>query len=218
MLQFIYELYDPRTDIVGYVGITTDPNDRYKQHLGMIDGNRYKNSWISSILADSIKPGMRIREVIENDDERAFLAEKYWINFYLEQGIKLTNIQYVKKDEAIVEEIIDYPYDDIDKNAPSLTDWQVRVWRIGLGDANKTGKERKRAEIYISQLHHLFEINDLLGNVQGKTVREQLAFLRGMALNTPNVRFIKQSGKFLYHPEDYIFVVNVRELMAVVFP
>src|SRR5258707_14614414 len=97
MLQFIYKLYDPRTDITGYLGITIDPNERYKQHLSMVDGNWQKNAWIIGMLAEGVKPGMRIREVIENDDERAFLQEKYWIRFYLDQGINLTNIEYANK-------------------------------------------------------------------------------------------------------------------------
>jgi hypothetical protein len=218
MLQFIYELYGPRTDIVGYVGITADPNERYKQHLSMSDGNLGKQSWISNMLVRGVQPGMRIREVIENDDERALEQEKYWIRFYLEQGINLTNIEYATKKTEL-------PYEDISLDAPDaqntalpLTDWQIAVWRIVYGDASDTGKKGQRAKVTVGQLHNLFEINNLLGNVQGATVREQLVSLHAMLLNTPHVQFIKRSQRFLYQPESPVNPISARDLMATVFP
>ena len=218
MLQFIYELYDPRTDIIGYLGITIDPNERYKQHLSMSDNNRKKNAWIGSMLAEGVKPGMRIREVIENDDERAFQQEKYWIRHYLEQGINLTNIEYAdRKAESIIEPVYDIP-EGIQVEAPPLTDWQVTVWRIVYGDSSEIGRKLEKAKVTIGHLHNLFEINNLLDNVQGETLLEQLSFLRAMLINTPQVRYFKQSQRFLYENDQGYFSFNTRELMAIVFP
>lgn len=33
MLHFVYELVDPRTGAVVYVGITNNPNQRFQAHL-----------------------------------------------------------------------------------------------------------------------------------------------------------------------------------------
>jgi hypothetical protein len=216
MLQFIYELYDPRTsDIPGYLGITIDPNERYKQHLSMVDGNFEKNEWIGDMLSEGVQPGMRIREVIENDNERALQQERYWIRFYLDQGIDLTNIQCADKGVGIAEEIL-FVEDRIE--TPPLTDWQITVWGIGLGDAYSTGRKLQAAKATVGQLYNLFKINNVLDNIQGQSLQERLTFLRWMLLNTPNVQFIKQGQRFIYRPEKRYETRLLRDLQRVVFP
>lgn len=215
MLQFIYELYDPRTDVVGYVGITTDPNGRYKQHLSMVDGNLAKNTWINDMLAEGVQPGMRIREIIENDDERAYQQERYWIQFYLDQGTNLKNIQFVNRtDDQSTESI----YEGIQDDVPPLTDWQIKVWRTVYGDARDTGKKGQMARVTLGHLHSLFEMNNLLDNIQGEALDRQLAYLHAMLLVTPNVAFIKRSKRYLYQPEDRILMISAYDLCRVVFP
>lgn len=92
MLDFVYDLIDPRDDLPFYVGITNNPNERMMQHLLRDDSNEGKVARIKDIQAGGLTPKMHIIEVVEG---RSIAHEKetYWIQQYLAKGIKLTNIQ-----------------------------------------------------------------------------------------------------------------------------
>lgn len=95
MLYFVYELYDPRTGITGYVGITKDPNQRYFQHIqGQDSEGEKKQTWVDSLLAEGVKPKFRILETVESRVE-AGNQERYWIKYYKDQGIQLANTRLV---------------------------------------------------------------------------------------------------------------------------
>ena len=59
---FIYVLYDPTTYKPRYVGITSNPHRRYKDHLSKsINPKRHVNCWIKGLLNNDLKPRMVIK-------------------------------------------------------------------------------------------------------------------------------------------------------------
>jgi len=92
MQHFVYELVNPLTDIPFYVGITENAYKRFKSHMYNRDRcNPAKNAIVQSLKSDNLVPIMKIRETVDGL-EHAQKREKYWINYYLVQGIPLTNI------------------------------------------------------------------------------------------------------------------------------
>jgi predicted GIY-YIG superfamily endonuclease len=91
MLHFVYELIDPRTNAVGYVGITDNPNRRFLAHLGDTETNHRKQRWMRQLQSEGLEPRMRILEVLETKEE-ALEREKHWIQYHIRQGAQLTNI------------------------------------------------------------------------------------------------------------------------------
>jgi len=92
MLHFIYELIDPRTETVAYVGITTNPNSRLQQHVNCMDENNEKIEWIQQLQKEALEPRMKILEIVETREE-AIEKEKQWIQHYLSKGVSLSNIK-----------------------------------------------------------------------------------------------------------------------------
>lgn len=92
MLHFIYELIDPRTETVAYVGITTNPNSRLQQHVNCMDENNEKIEWIQQLQKEALEPRMKILEIVETREE-AIEKEKQWIQHYLAKGVSLSNIK-----------------------------------------------------------------------------------------------------------------------------
>jgi len=89
----IYELIDPITNEVRYIGKTTSPiNNRLSAHIyeakcGIIS---YKCNWIRKLLQENLHPVAKLIETVSSDNwiER----EKYWILNYKKAGHKLTNL------------------------------------------------------------------------------------------------------------------------------
>lgn len=85
MITYIYSLKHPITNEVRYVGKTTSPNRRYKEHIYKLNKTDHKTNWIKSLLLDGLKPIMCIiEECIGEWEDR----EKYWIT----QFNNLTNL------------------------------------------------------------------------------------------------------------------------------
>ena len=87
----IYELVDPRSNEVRYVGLTKfNLSKRLKEH---VDKSKCKkrllhvNYWINSVLDNGLFPEIRL---IEKTDDN--LRECYWISEYRSRGYKLTNL------------------------------------------------------------------------------------------------------------------------------
>lgn len=90
----IYALSDPRTDEIRYVGIALDIHKRYAQHISHIpSGNGKKDAWMNSLKAAGLLPRLLVLEA-EVSKKIIFDREVYWIQHYLAQGEKLTNILY----------------------------------------------------------------------------------------------------------------------------
>lgn len=98
MPHHIYELFDPRTNEIKYVGRTGgDLETRRKQHIAEIANttasNIGKQTWIQQLLAEGVEPQIRLLETINNIDI-AKDAEMYYIRIYVQQGKLLVNHQH----------------------------------------------------------------------------------------------------------------------------
>jgi predicted GIY-YIG superfamily endonuclease len=93
MLYFVYELVDPRTDAVAYVGITDNPNRRFQAHLSDTETNDGKRMWVEQLQSEGLEPRMRILEIVETKEE-ALEREKHLIRHYTRLGEQLTNISH----------------------------------------------------------------------------------------------------------------------------
>jgi GIY-YIG catalytic domain len=101
MIHFIYRWKEPRSPdeilCTKYVGMTNNPNMRMIQHL-LCDGkNQDKDAWIKELSAMELEPLFEIIEVVYEGKAYAREREKYWIQYYLDQGCQLTNIRSRKK-------------------------------------------------------------------------------------------------------------------------
>lgn len=90
---YIYALCDPISFDVRYIGKTTDPHRRYRQHLSKRSLNRKKQThkicWLKSLLNQSLLP---VQQVLEICDETTWeQKESNWISFYKSIGSNLTN-------------------------------------------------------------------------------------------------------------------------------
>jgi len=88
----VYELIDPRDDLPFYVGISSNPDTRFGQHLSDTT-NQEKQKRIQSIHDDGLEPRMVITETWE-DRKLAIAREQYWILTYIDWGVPLTNVDY----------------------------------------------------------------------------------------------------------------------------
>jgi predicted GIY-YIG superfamily endonuclease len=94
-MYYVYELIDPRTNEIRYIGITARPEIRFTQHLnGINEPNGYKVEWIQELKEQGLLPEMRITETVDNKEEAREL-ERYWIEYYLSRDVQLTNAEHV---------------------------------------------------------------------------------------------------------------------------
>lgn len=66
---FLYELVDPRSGEVRYIGKTNNLQKRYKNHISEfhLKATTYKNSWIKSLLKLNLRPLMRVIAITKNE-------------------------------------------------------------------------------------------------------------------------------------------------------
>lgn len=88
--RFIYALRDPETDEVRYVGASTAPINRFRDHYA----SRHQavsptGKWVADLAERGFRPGFMIIEEVagENWGDR----ECFWIEHYRERGDRLTN-------------------------------------------------------------------------------------------------------------------------------
>lgn len=89
--HYVYEWVDPRDMSIFYVGITIDLYERYRQHMRCDGINPQKDQRIQEILMSGHLPIMRTIEQVTTFDHAA-ARERYWIQRYLREGVKLLNI------------------------------------------------------------------------------------------------------------------------------
>ena len=95
MLYFVYELIDPRTSEVRYIGITVHPTTRLHQHIQDHKTAGFKRTWLQELRNAAVKPVMRILEKVTTR-EAAKERERHWIRKYIAQGYNLVNVQHGK--------------------------------------------------------------------------------------------------------------------------
>lgn len=87
----VYVLLDPRDVAVRYVGKTTHPDRRLREHLSCKDlGNPGKNTWIRELLDLALEPLLQIVETGLGDT--AHVTEAQWIDKCTADGANLLNL------------------------------------------------------------------------------------------------------------------------------
>lgn len=91
MTVYIYDLSDPRTGCVRYVGKSVNPTARLATHIREARrGNPvHSKRWIDGLLKHGLRPVLSILE--EVPDEKANEAEMFWIASLKLAGADLTN-------------------------------------------------------------------------------------------------------------------------------
>jgi hypothetical protein len=91
LICFIYDLSDPRTGEVRYVGKSVRPRERLATHIREARAGSivHCKRWIAGLLAEGLAPVLGIIE--ETTRESANEAERYWIGCLLTAGSTLTN-------------------------------------------------------------------------------------------------------------------------------
>lgn len=87
MLTSIYCLIDPEDGGVRYIGKSTDPERRFKDHL-RISKQTHTYCWIKSLREKGLTPIMKIIEICGEDWK---IRERYWISYYKSLSVNLTN-------------------------------------------------------------------------------------------------------------------------------
>jgi predicted GIY-YIG superfamily endonuclease len=99
----VYTLTDPRDNQVRYVGITTNPDQRYRDHIALVDYAPVKEAWIRDALANDAVPTLSIIDHADNESDARAL-EAYWILQFHLAGSKLTNKETANITTAFEEE------------------------------------------------------------------------------------------------------------------
>ena len=83
-LYYIYGLVDPKTKEVKYVGLTTNPRNRFDQHYyNHQTQSRKKYEWIDSLKKENLRIEMTILEEVETSDRNVALnLEQKWMNIH----------------------------------------------------------------------------------------------------------------------------------------
>lgn len=88
----VYKLIDPRNDETFYVGMSKNAAIRHKQHINSKSKCPRKDKRIEDIKTSGQLPILKIIGHSEGKFQ-ALMHEEYWIQYYIEQGINLTNYE-----------------------------------------------------------------------------------------------------------------------------
>jgi predicted GIY-YIG superfamily endonuclease len=87
----VYALIDPdELYKVCYIGMTQDVYTRFTQHLRDVDSSSLKGKWLKELRKRNRVPYCKVLEEILTQEEAA-QRETYWINFYRQLNMPLTN-------------------------------------------------------------------------------------------------------------------------------
>jgi hypothetical protein len=87
----IYQLIDPRDMLVKYVGKTTNPKGRYKQHINKLDKQQTpKRTWLEDLKSHGFSPIMKIRYKT-TDEARAREIEQQELDRHKRSALNIHN-------------------------------------------------------------------------------------------------------------------------------
>lgn len=90
-LHDVYAHLDPRDKSIRYIGISTDPERRLKQHLRRKTTNFKMKLWLQELEQLGLEPTLTILERDIQGVQKARERETYWIQFYRRQHAPLLN-------------------------------------------------------------------------------------------------------------------------------
>ena len=93
MRFLIYALLDPQTKAIRYVGKSCNGLKRPNQHMtsSSLRTHSYKNSWIKSLKNQGKLPEIKVLQEFASSTHLSE-AERYYIAFYKQAGVQLTNL------------------------------------------------------------------------------------------------------------------------------
>lgn len=89
----IYQLSDPRTNQIRYVGYTEDFERRNRDYAVGLPHSRALDRWLTELRTLGLQPLMTPLESFQGTTEEALQRETSWINTFTRQGIRLLNAQ-----------------------------------------------------------------------------------------------------------------------------
>lgn len=137
--RYIYALWCPLTKQYRYIGMTNNPENRFRYHLpGGDSGDR--REWILALKRRGLSPTMAVLE--EVSAKEAYKIEGQWIRDMLTRGHALTNITRPGLPRTRLEETCFYLDSDLrvklyDKAAElGLTAWEL-VGKLIMKEAHE---------------------------------------------------------------------------------
>lgn len=104
MAVAIYGLFCPLAGVIRYIGKSSDPERRFKAHLGRCSERKtHKDRWIAKLLKAGLKPELVILEILSDDEDWA-AAEVAAIGAARKAGFPLTNLTRGGEGAALTEE------------------------------------------------------------------------------------------------------------------
>lgn len=182
----VYALIDPRNHDIRYVGMSKHPYKRYGQHLAMQKDNPSKNTWIQELADEGLVPEIIILEWVEENITMAQEREGYWINYYLNEGCSLFNVNLPKNVDAM---IIYHELVDIVFTLRGLTNFQYRILAHVARSADKA--RRCYCSIDIATLADSTESSE-------RYTRETLRELEGMGLIAGRSKVGGRGNRIIY--------------------
>ena len=143
-LTYIYTLSDPITDVVKYVGKTTNPKDRLRCHIKDATTNRRNNlscNWVKSLLKKGLEPKMDIIDEIYGPWE---WLEIYWISQFKTWGFTLKNITEGGDYNPMSNPISRQKISDKLKGIPKSQEHKNKVSKTKLGVSVHTEEQKKK--------------------------------------------------------------------------
>jgi hypothetical protein len=90
-IAYIYALTEPDTGLIRYIGKTSNPRVRYRNHLipRELSVKSHKTHWLRGLLSQGKKPGLLILQCIPESEWED--SERGWIAQFKESGYDLVN-------------------------------------------------------------------------------------------------------------------------------
>jgi group I intron endonuclease len=89
----LYQLRDPRTNEIRYVGKTVNLKERWRRHIRDAKQGKtslHRSAWIKQLLDLGFKPILEEIEIVTQSEWQE--RERYWIKEYRSRGYDLTNV------------------------------------------------------------------------------------------------------------------------------
>lgn len=87
----VYALTDPCDSIIRYIGLTSNPRNRYAQHLQGMGYKEERKEWVAQLHRCGMRPLMKHLATIQGNRDESVYYEAAWIYVLLHDGVTLLN-------------------------------------------------------------------------------------------------------------------------------